>query len=292
MKHSVIILTKQTTLEYETSNLLLSFLNADISATVCQFDNFDIIIGQGMKYLGEDFELPNLVLVRLGAGITPEQISVIRCFELNGVRCVNTSTSVDIVQNKFCTYQLLNSANIAVPNTMLVKFPADINLIKNNIGFPCVVKVLVGSFGEGVYLIHSSDEYLKFVEFLENIDNNKKLLVQEYISECPGEDLRILVVGDKVIGAMKRTAPEGDFRANITIGGKGEFYPVTEEIEKIALATAHVLGLEIAGIDLLFDKQGFRICEANSNPGFKGFDQYCNANVADEIVDYIKSIFN
>lgn len=291
MKHSVIILTKHTTLEYETSKLLISFMDSNIDASVCQFANFDIVTGQQIRYNGEDFSLPDLVLVRLGAGITSVELAVIRYFELLGIPCINSSTSVNIVQNKFHTGQILSNANIAVPTTMLVHFPITNDLIATQIGFPCVIKVLVGSFGEGVYLCHSEQEYRKLIEFLKNLDNEKKLLVQEYLNDRPGEDLRVLVVGDKVVGAMKRTAPEGDFRANITIGGKGELYPLTAEIEDIALSTAKALGLEIAGVDLLFDKRGFRVCEANSNPGFNGFDYFCNTNVSFEIVEYIKTKF-
>lgn len=287
MKHSVIILTKQTTIEYETAKLLSSFIAEGIDASVRQFSNFDIVINQSIKYNGEDFDLPDLVLVRLGAGITSVELAVVRYFELLGIPCVNSSTSVNIVQNKFHTAQILSNANIAVPTTMLVHFPITNNLIATQIGFPCVIKVLVGSFGEGVYLCHSEQEYHKLIEFLKNLDNEKKLLVQEFLNDQPGEDLRVFVVGDKVLGAMKRTAPVGDFRANITIGGKGEPYPVNAEIETIALATAKSLGLEIAGVDLLFDHRGFRVCEANSNPGFNGFDFYCKTDIASEIVNYV-----
>lgn len=287
MKQTVIILTKQTILDYETAKLLSNFIAAGISAEVRQFSNFDIVINQPIRYNGEDFLMPNLILVRLGAGITSVELAVIRYFELNNIPCVNSSSSINIVQNKFYTSQILSNANIAVPTTMLVHFPITNNLIATQVGFPCVIKVLVGSFGEGVYLCHSNDEYHKLIEFLKNLDNDKKLLVQEYLGDCPGEDLRVFVVGNKVLGAMKRTAPDGDFRANITIGGTGEYYPVTSEIEEIALATATALGLEIAGIDLLFDKRGFRVCEANSNPGFNGFDHYCNTDIASNIVNYI-----
>jgi RimK family alpha-L-glutamate ligase len=287
MKHSVIILTKQTTIDYETSKLLANFIANGIEVSVRQFNNFDIVINQPIRYDGEDFPMPDLVLVRLGAGITSVELAVIRYFELHSIPCVNSSNSINIVQNKFHTSQILSHANIAVPTTMLVHFPITNNLIATQIGFPCVIKVLVGSFGEGVYLCHSEDEYKKLIEFLKNLDNDKKLLVQEYINDRPGEDLRVFVVGDKVLGAMKRTAPPDDFRANITIGGTGESFPVSKEIEDISLATAKALGLEIAGIDLLFDKRGFRVCEANSNPGFNGFDHYCNTDIASDIVNYI-----
>jgi gamma-F420-2:alpha-L-glutamate ligase len=287
MKHSVIILTKQSVLDYETAKLLSNFIAAGIDISVRQFNDFDIVINQPIRYNGEAFDMPDLVLVRLGAGITSVELAVIRYFELHNIPCVNSSISINTVQNKFHTSQILSNANIAVPTTMLVHFPITNNLIATQIGFPCVIKVLVGSFGEGVYLCHSEKEYHKLIEFLKNLDNEKKLLVQEFLNDQPGVDLRVFVVGDQVLGAMKRTAPEGDFRANITIGGKGKPYPVTLEIEEIALATANALGLEIAGIDLLFDNRGFRVCEANSNPGFNGFDHYCGTDIASDIVNYI-----
>ena len=112
--------------------------------------------------------------------------------------------------------------------------------------------------------------------------------MQEYLGDAPGEDLRVLVIGGKVAGAMKRTAPEGDFRANITNGGTGAGYEITPEIDYIARETARVLGLTIGGIDLLFDSRGFRVCEANSNPGFSGFEKYCGIDVADIITEYLR----
>jgi RimK family alpha-L-glutamate ligase len=120
------------------------------------------------------------------------------------------------------------------------------------------------------------------------LGNKKTLIVQEYLGDQPGEDLRVLVIGGKVIGAMKRTAPDGDFRANITNGGTGSSFEITEEIDYIARETANTLGLAIAGVDLLFDKRGFRVCEANSNPGFSGFEKYCGIDVADAITEYVK----
>jgi RimK family alpha-L-glutamate ligase len=173
---------------------------------------------------------------------------------------------------------------------MVVKFPITNNLVATTIGFPCVIKVVVGSFGEGVYLCQSELEYTRIIEFVDALHNEKTLIAQEYIGDRPGEDLRVFVVGGKVLGAMKRTAPKNDFRANISNGGTGEKYEVTPEIEEIAIDTADVLGLDIAGIDLLFTKEGFVVCEANSNPGFSGFNQYCNVNVADHIVNYIENM--
>jgi RimK family alpha-L-glutamate ligase len=289
---TVLILSKQERNEYETSRLVASFTAKDIEARVCHPDNFDIIvdknIGQGIKYAGEQIELPKLVLVRLGAGILPFQLAVIRHFEQAGVPCVNSSVAVETVKDKLRTSQMLSRHGIAIPNTMLVRFPIDDQLVHDNIGFPCVIKLVTGSYGEGVHLCEKKRDYRKLMEFIDTLGAKKTMIVQEYLGERPGEDLRVLVIGGKVIGAMKRTAPEGDFRANITNGGHGSAFEVTEEIDYIARETAKTLGLDIAGVDLLFDSRGFRVCEANSNPGFSGFEKYCGVDVADLITEYVK----
>lgn len=290
---TVLILTKQDRNDYETNRLVESFTNKNIAVIVAHPDDIDIIvthdIQSGLKLKGQELPMPKLVLVRLGAGILPFQLAVIRHFEQAGIMCVNSSVSIETVKDKLRTSQILSRYSIPIPNTMMVRFPIDEHLVKDNIGFPCVVKVVTGSYGEGVYLCERQRDFKKLMEFVDNLGNKKTMIVQEYMGERPGEDLRVLVIGGKVIGAMRRTAPEGDFRANITGGGTGEGFPLTDEIEFLARETAKVLGLDIAGIDLLFDKDGgFRVCEANSNPGFLGFEKFCGVDVADQLTDYVK----
>jgi RimK family alpha-L-glutamate ligase len=289
---TVIILTKLDRNEYESTKLVESFTSKGITVTMAHPDDFDIIVDRdirkGIKFKSQDLEMPQLVLVRLGAGILPFQLAVVRHFEQAGVLCVNGSQAIETVKDKLRSSQIMSKNGIAIPNTMMVRMPIDDGLVKNNIGFPCVVKVVTGSYGEGVYLCEKQRDYKKLMEFIDNLGNKKTMIVQEYLGERVGEDLRVLVVGGKVIGAMKRTAPEGDFRANITNGGTGENYPLTDEIEYLARETARALKLDIAGIDLLFDNRGFRVCEANSNPGFAGFEKYCGVDVADIITEYIK----
>ena len=289
---TVIILSKQERNEYETTRLIESFAAKGISARACHPDNFDIIVDrnikEGIRYNGELIDLPELVLVRLGAGILPFQLAVIRHFEQAGVLCVNSSTAIEIVKDKLRSSQMLSRAGLAIPDTMLVRFPIDEGLVTDNIGFPCVVKLVTGSYGEGVHLCETIGDYKKLMGFVDSLGAKKTMIVQEYLGERVGEDLRVLVIGGKVVGAMKRTAPVGDFRANITNGGTGSNYPVTDEIEFLARETAKALGLDIAGVDLLFDSRGFRVCEANSNPGFSGFEKYCATDVADAITEYIK----
>lgn len=289
---TVLILSKQDRNEYETSRLIESFLAKNIKAESIHPDNFDIIvdhnISRGIKYHGQDFILPKLLLARLGAGILPFQLAVIRHFEQAGVMCVNSSYSIETVKDKLRTSQILSRHGIPIPKTMMVRLPIDDKLVENNIGFPCVIKVVTGSYGEGVYLCEKRRDYRKLMEFIDNLGNKKTMIVQQYMNYRPGEDLRVLVIGGKVIGAMKRIAPEGDFRANISNGGTGISYDINDEIEYLARETSKILNLDIAGIDLLFTETGFVVCEANSNPGFSGFEKYCGVDVADVITEYTK----
>jgi len=289
---TVLILTKQERNEFESNRLVESFTDKGIEVRSCHPDDFDIIVDQdlrnGIKYLGQDFEMPKIVLCRLGAGILPFQLAVLRHFEQAGIMTVNHSESIETVKDKLRTSQILSRHGIPIPSTMMVRFPIEEQLVKDKIGFPCVVKVVTGSYGEGIYLCDRQRDFKKLMEFVDNLGNKKTMIVQKYMGYRPGEDLRVLVIGGKVIGAMKRSAPDGDFRANITGGGSGESYPMTPEIEFLALETAKVLDLDIAGIDLLFTEDGFVVCEANSNPGFSGFEKYCNIDVADKLTEYIK----
>ena len=292
---SVIILSKRLE-EYENYRLLDAFANCEIDATLAHPDKFDIVVNQtadtGIKYDGISIEKPKLFLTRTGSGTTSFARALIRQFEQEHILCVNSIESIEIAKDKLRTSQILASNHIPIPTTMLVRFPVDIEIVDNKIGFPCIVKVLNGSYGEGVYLCENKKAFKKLMEFVESLKSAKTLIVQEYIGHRPGEDLRVFVVGGKVIGAMKRVAPVGDFRANISNGGHGERFEVTDEIDYIARETARVCGLQIAGIDLLFDENGYKVCEANSAPGFEGFEKYCDVNVANHIAEFARFKIN
>ena len=126
----------------------------------------------------------------------------------------------------------------------------------------------------------------ELMEFINSLKSNINILIQEYIHERAGEDLRVIVIGGKVMGAMLRKSTDGSFKANITRGGTGKNFEMNEEIYYLATETAKALNLDIAGVDLLFHSDGYKICEANSAPGFEGFEKYCKVNLAKEIVQY------
>jgi RimK family alpha-L-glutamate ligase len=277
---------------YETKRLQQCFADRDVISQVMIPSDFDIVVnhfyGKGIRYKGEQVDLPRACLVKTGSGTTNFHVALIKELESAGVPCINTADAVELAKNKMSTLQVLSKNSIDIPNTMLVRFPVELNLVKSEIGFPAVVKVITGSHGKGVYLCERQRDFHKLMEFIDSLGSRKTLIVQEYLADRPGEDLRVLVVGHKVLGAMLRRAPDGDFRANINNGGSGEHHEVTPDIERIALESAKVMGLDIAGVDLLFDSRGYRVCEVNSNPGFEGFEKYCQVDVASHIADYIK----
>ena len=186
------------------------------------------------------------------------------------------------------TSQKLSRENLPMPKTILVNGAVDVELIRKEIGFPCVVKATKGSKGKTVHLCETKKAFSSLMELLESISLKKTMIIQEFIQTAIGVDLRAWVVGGKTIAVMKRTGPTGDFRANISAGGTGEAYEITPEVDFIARETARTLGLQIAGVDLLFGENGFLVCEANSSPGFDGIDKYCDRDMAREISAFVK----
>jgi RimK family alpha-L-glutamate ligase len=291
------IFSRNSEVDYENKRLIETFTKKNITSKVVEPSGFDIIVNKNIKnsilYNGQLVELPKVVLVRTGAETNNFMLAVLRQLDKAGIICINEADAVETASDKLKTSQILSQHNISIPNTMMVKHPVDSIIVKDRIGFPCVVKVITGTQGVGVYLCEKRRDFNKLMEFIHNVGISKTLLLQEYMGSNPGEDLRVLVIGGKVIGAMKRIGPKGDFRANISNGGTGKKFKITPEIDFIARETARILNLHIAGIDLLFDNDGFVVCEANSAPGFKGFEKYCGIDIAELIVEYIDyKLFN
>lgn len=278
---------------YENKRLIASLTERKIHHQFLSPCDISMVVSRDEPQIlvkGHKSELPDIALVRYGAGITDNTVAFIRELELSGVRSINSSSSITKAKDKLLTGQILSSIGIRVPKTMPVQLPANVDLIEEHIGLPCVIKLVTGSYGEGVYLCKTACELRSLLSLLAVVASGSSILAQEYLGSRAGEDVRVLVVGDEIIGAMRRTAPTGDFRANISAGGTGSPHPVTDEIRDIVIQTVKALGLTIAGIDLLFTDEGFAVCEANSNPGFLGFERYCEVDVAARITDYIQSI--
>jgi gamma-F420-2:alpha-L-glutamate ligase len=292
MKHVWILHYAASIDAYENQKLLSCLEKNGMKGRVLEPKYFDIIVSRGsaksIRYKGERIELPDLVLSRTGAGTNYFTRSVMRQIEKFGIPVINDADSISRVSDKLLTSQLLVKENLPIPKTILVNGDVDVDLIEKEIGFPCVVKATSGSKGKTVHLCQTKKDFTSLMSLLSSISLKKTMIIQEFVDAQPGTDLRVWVIGGKTIVAMKRIGAEGDFRANISQGGTAELFEITDEVDYLARETARVLGLQIAGVDLLFDKDGYKICEANSSPGFEGIDQYCGQDMAQRIVDFIK----
>lgn len=290
MKAWLILKQKSRSTKYETDRLLEEG-NGEVELVL--HPDIDILVGnEGRKSLRKKrkfVDLPDVVIPRTGSGTGYFGLSVLRHLEKLGVPLVNGSAAIEATKDKLWSCQIFAENNLPTPKTLLVKQPIDSNLVKKEIGFPAVIKIFAGSYGKGVHLVQNKNEFTDFTDFVYGIKSDEAMIVQQYISSRPGEDLRVYVIGNKVLGAMKRSSTDGSFKTNITRGAVGSSFPMNERIEQIALDTAKALGLDIAGIDLLFDGQDYKLCEANSAPGFLGFEKYTGVNVAKEIVDFARS---
>lgn len=233
--------------------------------------------------------LPDFLLPRMGAGTTYYALAIIRHLERLGVTVINTAQSIEIVRDKLYTQQVLAATNLPVPKTMLAKFPVDIDLVEKQIGFPVVVKTVSGSMGLGVYLSDTRRNFEELMSLLESTKPNANIILQEFISTSRGRDVRVIVIGGRAIASMERRATDGGFKSNIARGGEALRYEMTPEIEMLAIEAARTLNLDVAGIDLLFDKVLFKVCEVNSAPQFAGMEScHEDLNIAEQIYRYIR----
>ena len=277
---------------YETNRLIEEFQKQDIEIQLVDPNTIDIFVNKENKNSilvnGEPSSLPKFVFPRTGSGTTYYIKAVIRHFERMGVPVINTSDAIDNVKDKLYTHQILAQSNLDIPKTMLLRHPIDIDFVQKNIGFPVIVKKISGSYGRGVFLCEDKKQLNQLVTMAELTKKTYDIILQEFIKDTWGKDLRVFVVNDKVVGCMMRQATDDDFRANITRGGEGFPYEVNEQIEWLSSESSKALGLDIAGVDLLFQNGGYKICEVNSNPGFEGMETFTKKNIAGEIVSFIK----
>ncbi len=277
---------------YEINCFMDVAADQNINLKVLKPEQFDLIVTrEDRKSIfvdGHPVPLPDFVLPRMGAGTTYYALSILRHLEKLGVPCVNSSLGVETVKDKLFTQQILAEKNLPVPKTMLMKFPVDAELVENQIGFPVVIKAISGSQGKGVFLAEKKEHLTDLIHLIELTNPKFNLILQEFIKSSFGRDLRVFVIGGRVVGCMERIAKDKGFKANFSAGGTVKEHEVTPEIEWLATEASRVLGLDIAGVDLLFDDDHFKICEVNSSPGFQGLQSCCNVNIPQEIYHYLK----
>ena len=239
-------------------------------------------------YGGESLEKADAVIPRIGASQTFYGTAVVRQFETMGSYCVNSSEAITASRDKLKSLQILAQDGINMPVTGFASHTMDIEGVIEKVGsVPLVMKLLQGTQGQGIVLAETRKAAESVMSAFRQLEAD--ILVQEFIKESSGTDIRALVVGDNVVAAMRRIAPEGEFRSNVHRGGRTEQITLNQEEEKIAVEAASVLGLRIAGVDLMRSKRGPLVLEVNSSPGLEGIEASSGVDVAGNIVRFIES---
>lgn len=260
--------------------------------TMMVADPLSIYIGLSARrpvvhYKGKVLTGFDAVIPRIGASITFYGTAVVRQFEMMGVYTLNESVAIQRARDKLRSLQLLARAGVEMPRTAFAHSPDDSrDALSLAGGVPTVIKLLEGTQGVGVVLAESRSTALSAIETLRSLD--AYFLMQEFIKEAKGRDLRCLVVGRRVVAAMLRKSREGEFRSNIHRGGTGVATPITPEERTLAVKATRVIGLNVAGVDIIRSARGPLVLEVNSSPGLYGIERASGVDVASEIIKFLE----
>ena len=239
-----------------------------------------------VHYQGTVLEGFDAVIPRIGASITFYGTAVLRQFEMMGVFTLNESVAISRSRDKLRSLQLLARRGIGLPVTGFAHSPDDTrDVIKIAGGAPLVIKLLEGTQGKGVVLADTQNAAASVIESFRKLSAN--LMVQEFIAEAKGADIRCFVIGERVVAAMMRQAAEGEFRSNLHRGGSARAVRITPEERSTAVRSARILGLNVAGVDILRSNHGPVVMEVNSSPGLEGIEKSTGKDVASQIIDFI-----
>ena len=285
----IVILSRRAEL-YSTKALVKAIEDRGHEARVLDTLLFDIRISRKrpeLFYEGEPIGPVDAVIPRIGASITFFGLAVVRQFEMMGVYCLNESQAIARSRDKLRCLQVLSRHDIGVPPTVFTRSPEHVRrCIEMAEGPPVVVKLLQGTQGIGVVLAETEQAASSVIEAFHGLDEN--ILIQKFIKEAKGADIRAFVVGTQVVAAMKRQAAGGEFRSNIHRGGSATVAKLSAEYRRTALSAARALGLRVAGVDLIESAEGPMVMEVNSSPGLEGISKATGVDVAAEIVQLIE----
>jgi ribosomal protein S6--L-glutamate ligase len=240
-----------------------------------------------IHYNGQPIEKFDVVIPRIGASVAFYGTAVLRQFEMTGVLPLNTSLSVSRSRDKLYTMQLLSKHGIPLPVTGFANKPGDISDMIGMVGgAPVVMKLVEGTQGMGVVLAETDKAARSVIEGFMGVKAN--LLVQEYVKEAKGADIRCIVIGNKVVASMKRQAPANEFRANIHRGGEASKIRISPQERLIAVRSAKILGLKFAGVDIMRSKNGPVVIEVNSSPGLEGIEKTTGVDIAGLLIAYLE----
>ncbi|MGI9015770.1 MAG: RimK family alpha-L-glutamate ligase [Euzebya sp.] len=274
---------------YSTQRLKVAALERGHAATVLSTLRFGIDLAgdePDLQLRGKELSDYDAVIPRIGASITFFGLAVVRQFEQMDVYTPNTAAGIANSRDKLRSIQILSRHDIGMPRTMFVRDRKDVlAAIKAVGGAPVVIKLLEGTQGIGVILAPDNKVAEAVVETLQSTKQN--VLIQQFIAESKGKDVRALVVGDRVVAAMRRVAQGDEFRSNVHRGGRTEVVKLDEEYERVAVQAAQIMGLKVAGVDMLESDRGPLVMEVNSSPGLEGIEGATGLDVAGAIIDFV-----
>eukprot|EP00474_Spongospora_subterranea_P003518 CRZ03976.1 hypothetical protein [Spongospora subterranea] len=259
-------------------NITLRIVDTGKFELLATKDGLEDILYDGLK-----IDMPDIVLVRTGASVDYFGLAVVRQIEKMGVTVVNGCQSIEISRDKLQTMQVMAAHGLPIAKTLLAKFPINLKVVEDNFVYPIIVKKSSGSQGKGIILV-KDHEHLE--DLADLLDPKEPLIFQEFLSHSKGRDLRVLVVGGRVVTCMMRVANKG-FKANVHQGGSVRPVTISPQVEWLVLEATRLTGLDIAGVDLLIDKDTYKICEINSSPGFEGLEKATGFDVASATLAYI-----
>jgi len=274
---------------YSTKRLVEAIQKQGHEAVVIDHAKCHLVMGQDSPniYLDSN-EITNIdaIIPRIGASVTFYGSAIIRQFEVSKVFTTLSSLALVRSRDKLRALQILARSGVDIPKTAFAKHPRDItHLMKQVGGAPLVIKLLEGTQGLGVVLAETKTAAKSVMEAFYGLNAN--ILVQEFIKEAKGADIRAFVVNGEVVGAMKRQGVEGEFRSNLHRGGQGTIIKLTRTEKATAVKAAKALGLSVAGVDMLQSERGPLVIEVNSSPGLKGIEKATGKDIAGKIIEYI-----
>jgi ribosomal protein S6--L-glutamate ligase len=232
---------------------------------------------------GEELPQPDVVLPRIGASITDYGLAVVKHFELMKVPVMNGRRAIALSRDKLRAGQFMASLNMPTPATVALRDPIGLEAMLAQLGGPpVIIKPVRGTQGVGVMLMESLESIRAISETMWGLGQN--FVMQKFVKEAAGRDIRAFVVGKRVVAAMRRVSKKGEFRANIHRGGRGEKVALSKDFQALAVQAAQKMGLYVAGVDLLETNDGPMLLEVNSSPGLEGIERYTGVNVAAEII--------
>ncbi len=276
---------------YSTSRLKQAALQRDHTVKVLDTLKFAIDLQQGIPDLyfrQKPLSTYDAVLPRIGASVTYYGTAVVRQFQEMDVFCANTAHGIINSRDKLRSLQILSRHHIGIPRTTFVRDKKDVlPAIERVGGAPVVIKLIEGTQGIGVLLAESVKAAESIIELLQSQKQN--VLIQKFVAESAGKDIRAFVVGDRVVAAMRRTAQGQEFRSNVHRGGIAEPVELDDIYKETAVRSAQILGLRVAGVDMLEGANGPQIMEVNSSPGLEGIETSTGLDVAGAVIDYISA---